>query len=509
MQEREGGTLLRLREHRFLCRIRRPLLNTKEPRMMHDWRCPGGSDQYRQARDELLEAEVGLRRQIESVAAQRRKLPLGGLVPTDYVFEEWDAGKNALRHVRLSELFEDGKDTLFVYSHMVIPGKQGLPLEEGCPSCTSIIDGMDGSAPRLPRGEPVRRAASDGDRFQPPGRKDPSHVEQRADHGPQRSRTGHAPRRLHVAALVRARPHAGRPWGLVCRPRISPECDLAAGGGGSVDRRQGGLELVAQAFKLRRQDEAFAQVRGILVDRKARTHRRDLEQHATWFAKVHGLEPIAVDHRRRLSAGRNDALAPRHLLVVKRRPGNVMHRADPGPAALRGSNVVHVASGPTFPASLPRHVSDSREPQRALEQLAARFGIGGVRAHLFESLDRVLGRYLGMRRRQWGVSRLHHTKLQPKTLRVGEQKRSVRPHAIAQASLPEVERVLGADTKDDPVNHAPPRSARTGPRILEEGQVQARAAVVVAVEKVVNGRVVLVDSLLDQPQSQRTGVEEI
>jgi predicted dithiol-disulfide oxidoreductase (DUF899 family) len=51
--------------------------------MMHDWRFPGESDQYRQARDELLEAEVGLRRQIESVAAQRRKLPLGGEVPTD------------------------------------------------------------------------------------------------------------------------------------------------------------------------------------------------------------------------------------------------------------------------------------------------------------------------------------------------------------------------------------------------------------------------------------------
>src|SRR5260370_40958919 len=103
---------------------------------MHDWRVPGESDQYRQARNELLEAEVGLRRQIESVAAQRRKRPLGGQVPTDYVFEEWDDAKKAARPVRLSELFEDGKDTLFVYSHMFIPGKKGLPLEEGCPSCT-------------------------------------------------------------------------------------------------------------------------------------------------------------------------------------------------------------------------------------------------------------------------------------------------------------------------------------------------------------------------------------
>jgi len=116
---------------------------------MHDWRVPGESDQYRQARNELLDAEVGLRRQIEAVAAQRRKLPLGGQVETDYVFEEWDDRANAARPVRFSELFEDGKDTLFVYSHMFIPGTKGLPLEEGCPSCTSIIDGMDGTAPHL------------------------------------------------------------------------------------------------------------------------------------------------------------------------------------------------------------------------------------------------------------------------------------------------------------------------------------------------------------------------
>jgi len=29
---------------------------------------------------------------------------------------------------------------------MFIPGKAGLPLEEGCPSCTSIIDAIDGAA---------------------------------------------------------------------------------------------------------------------------------------------------------------------------------------------------------------------------------------------------------------------------------------------------------------------------------------------------------------------------
>jgi predicted dithiol-disulfide oxidoreductase (DUF899 family) len=53
---------------------------------------PGESEQYRRAREELLKAEIELRRKIEAVAAQRRKLPVGGLVPKDYSFEDWDAG---------------------------------------------------------------------------------------------------------------------------------------------------------------------------------------------------------------------------------------------------------------------------------------------------------------------------------------------------------------------------------------------------------------------------------
>ena len=122
---------------------------TEVKKSLHEVRFPGESDQYRQARDELLKAEIDLRRQIEVVAAQRRKLPLGGVVPRDYTFEEWDARTNTARPVRLSELFAEGKDTLFLYSHMFIPGKAGLPLEEGCPSCTSIIGAIDGEVPDI------------------------------------------------------------------------------------------------------------------------------------------------------------------------------------------------------------------------------------------------------------------------------------------------------------------------------------------------------------------------
>jgi predicted dithiol-disulfide oxidoreductase (DUF899 family) len=110
---------------------------------------PGESDEYRRARDELLDAEVALRRQEELVAAQRRRLPLGGIVPVDYEFQEWDSGQCAARTVRLSELFDHGSDTLLVYSFMFNPDSAGRPLQIACPLCTSMLDGLDGAIPHL------------------------------------------------------------------------------------------------------------------------------------------------------------------------------------------------------------------------------------------------------------------------------------------------------------------------------------------------------------------------
>jgi predicted dithiol-disulfide oxidoreductase (DUF899 family) len=104
---------------------------------------PNESGGYRRARGELLDAEIELRRLTERVAAARRELPLGGAVREDYVFDGIDGP------TRLSELFADGKDTLFLYSFMFIPGERGVPLEGPCPSCTSIIDCMDGAIPHL------------------------------------------------------------------------------------------------------------------------------------------------------------------------------------------------------------------------------------------------------------------------------------------------------------------------------------------------------------------------
>jgi predicted dithiol-disulfide oxidoreductase (DUF899 family) len=110
---------------------------------LHDVRFPGESDEYRVARNELLAEELELRRRITALAQQRSELPLGGEVATDYAFEDVDGT------VHLSDLFEDGKDTLYLYSFMWVPASQGLSFVGPCASCTSIIDAMDGQVPHL------------------------------------------------------------------------------------------------------------------------------------------------------------------------------------------------------------------------------------------------------------------------------------------------------------------------------------------------------------------------
>ena len=119
---------------------------------------PGESAEYRTARDRLLEQEIELRRATEALAAARRELPPGGVVPEDYVFR--GAGADRIpTDVRLSELFAPGRDTLAIYSFMFPrdPGDERpgpdtgqtalLPLLEGpCPSCVALLDQLDGAA---------------------------------------------------------------------------------------------------------------------------------------------------------------------------------------------------------------------------------------------------------------------------------------------------------------------------------------------------------------------------
>jgi predicted dithiol-disulfide oxidoreductase (DUF899 family) len=119
---------------------------------------PGESAEYRATRDRLLEREIELRRAMEAVAAARRELPPGGVVPDDYVFQG-AAPDGAPADIRLSQLFAPGRDSLVIYNFMFPRGYGGdrpgpatgktalLPLEEGpCPSCVALLDQLEGAA---------------------------------------------------------------------------------------------------------------------------------------------------------------------------------------------------------------------------------------------------------------------------------------------------------------------------------------------------------------------------
>jgi predicted dithiol-disulfide oxidoreductase (DUF899 family) len=136
----------------------RPDGNEFDERRPMDVAFPGESPEYRAARARLLEQEIELRRSMEAIAAARRELPPGGVVPEDYVFQG-AAGDGASTDVRLSELFASGKDSLAIYSFMFPrdPGDERpgpasgqtalLPRDEGpCPSCVALLDQLEGAA---------------------------------------------------------------------------------------------------------------------------------------------------------------------------------------------------------------------------------------------------------------------------------------------------------------------------------------------------------------------------
>jgi predicted dithiol-disulfide oxidoreductase (DUF899 family) len=122
---------------------------------------PAESAEYRAARDRLLEQETELRQSMEAVAAARRDLPPGPVIKEDYVLQ--GAGPDGRpTDIRMSELFAPGKDSLVVYNFMFPrdPGDERpgpatgesakLKLSESpCPSCTALLDQLDGAAEHI------------------------------------------------------------------------------------------------------------------------------------------------------------------------------------------------------------------------------------------------------------------------------------------------------------------------------------------------------------------------
>lgn len=111
---------------------------------MTEPRYPNESREYRAARDALLKDEQELVDKVKAVAAKRRRLPPGGALKEDYVFQWANDGKVGTR-VKFSELFGD-KDTLLLYSFMFGPN-----WDNPCYSCTSLVDGFDRTAYQVTR----------------------------------------------------------------------------------------------------------------------------------------------------------------------------------------------------------------------------------------------------------------------------------------------------------------------------------------------------------------------
>jgi hypothetical protein len=117
-----------------------------------------------------------------------------------------------------------------------------------------------------------------------------------------------------------------------------------------------------------------------------------------------------------------------------------------------------------------------------------------------------------MERAQRLVAALIHDELVPEALGVGEAQRPVagprrRRLERVEALRPELQRRRGAGAPDHAMHHPGAGPPRDRPRVLEEGDVGACVAALVGVEQVVDGRVVLIDRLGDQPEPEHARVE--
>ena len=96
----------------------------------------GTQEEWQAERDALLKEEKELTRRGDELAGKRRELPWVR-VEKDYRFETEDGAKT------LADLF-DGRSQLLVYHFMF-----GPDYTAGCPSCSAIADGFNGSATHL------------------------------------------------------------------------------------------------------------------------------------------------------------------------------------------------------------------------------------------------------------------------------------------------------------------------------------------------------------------------
>jgi predicted dithiol-disulfide oxidoreductase (DUF899 family) len=107
----------------------------------------GTRDEWRTARLELLKAEKALTRHSDELAKQRQELPWVR-IDKEYRFETEEGTAS------LADLFR-GRSQLLVYHFMF-----GPDYTAGCPSCSAIADGFDGSVVHLANHDVTLHAVS-------------------------------------------------------------------------------------------------------------------------------------------------------------------------------------------------------------------------------------------------------------------------------------------------------------------------------------------------------------
>src|SRR5215217_7028636 len=93
-------------------------------------------EEWEAARAELIQREKEHTRMADELARQRRELPWIA-IEKEYGFDADDGTRT------LAELF-DGRSQLLIYHFMF-----GPTYEAGCPTCSSMADGMNGLLPHL------------------------------------------------------------------------------------------------------------------------------------------------------------------------------------------------------------------------------------------------------------------------------------------------------------------------------------------------------------------------
>ena len=279
-----------------------------------------------------------------------------------------------------------------------------------------------------------------------------------------------------------------------------PRADVGEG-------RQHRLDALAQVLVVGRQRELLAEVLERLVDGEARARawrsrrgRRSARGSRSSGSRS-GRSPASAGRRPRSPA----RATPRARRSSRpRRRGGRCRRPARAPGS--GGGVVEVEAAALSPrASQPS--STRLELERSSSSRALASGARAVGAHRVEALQRQLGRHLGVVGDQRLVGDVDDEQLVVEPLGVGEAQALARrartrrrgaPSRSAQKSSASLEPTRQTIRWTIPG----PGPARRHARELEEGQVGAGAALLVGEEEVVDGRVVLVDGFLDQPQPQ-------